>query len=91
METQEIDIKVQRMHKIAGDGTLRAFVDIAINEAILVKGIRIVDGKNGLFISMPSEKAKDNKWYESVRCLNKEIREQITQEVISSYMAEKIA
>ena len=90
MEAQTIDIKVQRMHRIEGDGNLKAFVDIVINEAILIKGIRIVDGKSGLFISMPSEKAKDNKWYESVRCLTKEIREQISEEVISSYMAERI-
>ena len=37
---------------------------------------------------MPSEKAKDDKWYENVRCLNNETREQIAEEIISSYMAE---
>jgi len=84
----KIEIKVHRMHRLETSGALKAFVDISINDVILIKGVRLIDGKKGLFISMPSEKAKDDKWYENVRCLNNEVREQIAEEIISSYMAE---
>ena len=59
MSDSKLDIKVQRIHRMNGEGALKAFVDICINDAILIKGIRLVDGKKGLFISMPSEKAKE--------------------------------
>jgi len=75
----KLNIKVQRLHKIEGDGVLRGFADIIVNEAILIKGIRIVEGK----------KAKDNKWYESVRCLTKEVREQLSEAILHVYYHEK--
>jgi len=84
----QMDIKVQRIYKMEGDGPLKAFVDININDAILIKGIKILNGKKGLFISMPSEQARDNKWYETIRCLNKDIREEVQNECLSAYLAE---
>jgi len=85
-DTATLEIKVSKIFKVAGEITaVRGYVDITINDVILIKGIRIIDGKNGLFISMPSEKAKDNQWYETVRCLNKDIKEQIRDTVLEAY------
>ena len=83
-ETQ-LDIQVQRMYRFESDRPLKAFADIIINEALLVKGIKVLEGKNGLFVSMPQEQAKDKKWYDSVRCLTQEVREQITEAVLEVY------
>jgi len=85
METNVMDIQVQRMYRFETDRPLKAFADIVINEAILVKGVRILEGKKGLFVSMPQELAKDNKWYDTVRCLTQEIRDQISKVVLSAY------
>lgn len=88
METNTLEIQVQRMYRFETDRPLKAFVDIIVNGALLIKGIRVLDGKNGLFVSMPQEQAKDKKWYDSVRCLTKEIREQVTSEVLAAYKAD---
>lgn len=84
METTQLNIKVQRIFPIENK-SLKAFADIVINDSILIKNIRLVDGANGLFISMPSEQGKDNNWYEDVRCLTQDVRTQITDEVLSAY------
>ena len=81
----ELRITVHRVRRIESGTALRAFVDISINDAILIRGVRVVQGKDGLFISLPSEKAKDNKWYESVRCLNNEVKQSIQDAVIKAY------
>ena len=47
--------------------------DIVINDAILIKGINVLEGKNGLFVSMPQEQANDKKWYDLIRCLTKDV------------------
>ena len=87
MPVETIDIKVIRIHRLAQEGRIKAFVDLGINDALLIKGIRIVQGKKGLFISMPVEQGKNERWYEQVRCLNQDIRSLIAQKVLEAYSA----
>jgi stage V sporulation protein G len=87
MPVEIIDIKVIKIHRLQQEGNLKAFVDIGINDVLLIKGIRVVRGKKGLFVSMPTEQGKDEKWYERVRCLNQETRSLISQKVLEAYEA----
>ena len=61
-------------------------MDLGVNDTLLIKGIRVVDSrKKGLFVAMPQEKGKDEKWYEKVRCLNDEVRLSINKKVLEAY------
>lgn len=83
---KKMDIQVQRMYRFDTDRPLKAFVDVVVNDALLIKGIRIVDsGKKGLLVGMPREQAKDEKWYDAVRCLTQKVENQITEVVLSAY------
>lgn len=89
MEVNLLDVEISRVHKFSGEGKLKAFVDIVLNGSILIKGLKVVNGPNGLFVSMPSEQsARDNKWYESVKCLNRDIREQVNAQVLAAFLNE---
>ena len=81
----ELSFKITRLHRFDGESSLKAFVDIALNESLLLKGLRIVEGRNGLFVSMPREKGKDNRWYETIHPLSKEVKEKITSVVLAAY------
>ena len=48
METNIIDVQVQRMYRFETDRPLKAFVDIVVNNALLIKGVRVMDGKKGM-------------------------------------------
>ena len=85
MTVKTLDITVKRIFKIENNDTLKAFVDIAVNDVFLIKGLRVVDGKNGLFVSMPQTLAKDDKWYSSVYPLTKEAREEIQEIILTAY------
>ena len=80
-----LDIKVSRLHKFDGDKPLKAFADITINDVILIKGIKVIDGKKGFFVSMPQEQGKNSRWYENVRCLSEDVRELIRERVLDAY------
>lgn len=80
-----LDFKVTRLHCLEGDGNLKAFADIAVNGSLLFKGLRVVEGRQGLFVSMPREKGKDNRWYETIHPMSKEVKEQISAIVLSAY------
>lgn len=83
-----LEIQVQRMYRFETDRPLKAFVDIVVNDALLIKGVRIMEGKQGLFVSMPREEAKDKKWYDTIRCLTTEVRDQIQETCLEAYNEE---
>jgi len=88
MVIETLEIKVLKFHRIEGQNRIKAFVDVSINDALLIKGLRIVEGNKGLFVSMPVEQGRNEKWYERVRCLNKSIRDEIANVVLTAYSGE---
>ncbi len=83
----ELDFKVTRLHKFDGTGATKAMCDIAISDQIVIKGFRIVEGKNGLFVGLPQEKGKNGKWYDCAFPLTPEVREALNKTVLSAYQA----
>ena len=41
---------------------LKAFANIVIDDAFIIKNIKIINGKNGLFVAMPSQKSKTGEY-----------------------------
>jgi len=78
-------LSVKRIVKFDGEGTLKAYCDLAIDESLLIKGVRVVEGRNGLFVSMPRQQGKNQKWYDSVVALNKEIKSELSRIVLDAY------
>jgi len=90
-DTMSIEIKVNRLHRFEDEErNLKAFADIEINGSLLIKGIQVVHGKKGLFVSMPRQKGKDNKWYETVRTITPEAKEHIASVVLSAYQGDEV-
>ena len=61
-------MKIIRMNplKSEGSGKTAAFFDVQTDDGITLKGFRLVNGSNGLFLSSPDQKGKDGKYYETV-------------------------
>ena len=75
-------MKVSRM-KIGDYGKLKAFFDIEV-DGFTIKGFKIVDGANGLFVSMPSQKNEEGEWNDTVWA-SKETRSKVNEVAISHY------
>ncbi|MFH1552445.1 MAG: SpoVG family protein [Candidatus Omnitrophota bacterium] len=78
-------VKVERVHLLDGDGPTKAFCDLLILDVFLIKGLRVVQGKEGLFVSMPQEKGRDGKWYDTFHPISKEMRKGLEELVLESY------
>jgi len=79
-------IKVSRLHRLNNSSHVKAFVDVVFYEQVLVKGVKVVKNKdNNLFVAMPSQKAKDGKWSETVAILDKVSKEQLRISVLKAY------
>ena len=80
-------MKIERMNK-GSWGKVRAFFDIRTEEGLVVKGFKIMEGINGMFVSMPSQKGKnqqgDDEWFDTV-WVEKELRDQLNQLALNEY------
>ena len=83
-----IQIKVDRIQRLKDMGNMKAFADIEVNGTILIKGLRVLSGKHGLFVSMPRLKGNDNQWHETVRVLTPEVKKEINSIILSQYQAD---
>jgi stage V sporulation protein G len=79
-------MKIIRMNPLKSDGSGKtaAFFDVQTNEGITIKGFRLVNGSNGLFLSSPDQKGKDGKYYETVT-LPKEMKSDLEKMAIEEY------
>lgn len=84
---KELGVEVARLHRFESESKTKAFVDISFGDFI-VKGLRVVDGEKGLFVSMPQEKGKDGKWYDTFSPKTKEARQELTDLVLGVYRQE---
>ena len=82
-------IEVARVYKVEKDeGSLKAFVDIKVADAVLIKGIRVLAKKDGgLFAAMPSNLASDGKYYDTVQFLTPEAKTELQEVVLAAYEA----
>lgn len=68
-----------------------AFVDLELDECLVVKGITLIEGRepDKYFLGFPSKKGKDKdgneKYFNTVFPITKEYREQLTKAVIKKY------
>ncbi len=60
MTVETIDIKVIKIHRLPQDSRVKAFVDLGINDVLLIKGIRVVEGKKDYLFPCLSSREKMN-------------------------------
>lgn len=67
------------------DERLKAYVSLTIEDALVIKDIKIVDGKNGLFVSMPSRRRKNGKYQDIAHPINTDFRKQMEDKIFEEY------
>jgi stage V sporulation protein G len=68
-----------------GEEKLKAFVSVVFDRCFMVNDIKIIQGRDGLFISMPSRKKKNGEFKDVAHPLNNETRRRIEGQVLGEY------
>ncbi len=77
-------MKIERMNK-GSWGKVRAFFDLTTTEGFTMKGFKIIEGINGLFVSPPSQKGSDGEYYDTIWMESKELRDSVNKLALDSY------
>ncbi len=67
---------------------LKAYVTITLDNSFVVRDLKVIQGKTGFFVAMPSKKRKDGTYRDMAHPLNVETREMIESRVMAVYEKE---
>ena len=84
MSENKFDIRVYPLDNT--NGNTRAFASVTFDDLIAIRGIKIIEGKKGMFVSMPQ--AKDNKtgkYHDVAFPLSGNLRKEISSLILGEY------
>ena len=79
MELTEISIRLRN------DKKLKAFVNITLDNAFAIKGLKIIESKKGFLLCMPSRKAEDGTQRDIAHPITKEFRTKLEKEILAEF------
>ena len=82
MKTMEVEVTDVR--KMAGDGKCKAVADVKIGDGLVIKGFYVMQGKAGIFVSLPRKAAKDGRWFDILE-VDETLKRAIEDKVLESY------
>ncbi len=82
---QITDIRIRKMEK---PSKMKAVVSITIDDEFVVHDIKVIDGKRGIFIAMPSRKGSDGDYKDIAHPIRSEVRRKLQTQILDKCRAE---
>lgn len=79
MEITEIHINIRDEER------LKAFVNITFDDVFVVRGLKVINGNNGLFVCMPSRRMQDGSYRDIAHPINNEFRQSMEKLILDEY------
>ena len=64
---------------------LKAVASITIDDEIVVHDIKVINGKDGYFLSMPSRKTNEGEFKDIVHPIKTEVRDMLKEKILKAY------
>jgi stage V sporulation protein G len=85
MKTKQLKITAEIKKFFNDGGKVKAAASLVIDGVFVVRGVRLIDGSKGMFVSMPSYKGVDGEYVDICFPINNETRLQIFDAVTAAY------
>lgn len=82
MEITEVRITLKNEEK------LKAFASITFDDSFVVRGLKVISGSQGYFVSMPSRRRKDGTFQDLAHPINNDLRKIIEDTVLDAFESE---
>lgn len=79
-----------RIRKVEDEGKLRAYVTVTFDNCFVIHNVKIIEGKSGLFIAMPSRKTSTGEYKDVAHPISPEFRTELQDKIISEYNADHV-
>ena len=73
------------LKKVEENGAVKAYATIILDDSLAIHNIRLIEGKERLFIAFPSYKDKNEAYHDYVHPIVSDLREVIEKAIIDKY------
>ncbi|HHU87766.1 MAG: septation regulator SpoVG [Sphaerochaetaceae bacterium] len=80
-----MEITDVRVRKITSEGKLRAYATITFDNQFVVHNLKVIDGKSGLFVAMPSRKTKNGEFKDVAHPISSDFRATMQEAILEAY------
>ena len=70
---------------LVSEEKLKAFVSIVLDRCFMINDVKVIQGREGLFISMPSRRKKNGEFKDVAHPLNNETRTWMEERILTEY------
>ena len=67
------------------ESKMKGIASVLIDDCFVIRDIRIIEGKEGLFIAMPSRKNADGEYHDIAHPINAETRKMFEDAIFEEY------
>lgn len=78
-----------RVRKLNSEGRMKAVLSVTFDDAFVVHDIKVIEGKDKLFVAMPSRKTPDGEFKDIAHPINLEMRELLEKRILEEYEISK--
>ena len=76
-----------RIRKVTGEGNLKAYVTVTFDDCFVLHNVKIIEGKQGLFIAMPSKRVGAGEFRDIAHPINLDFRRKMQDKILEEYSA----
>lgn len=80
-----MEITDVRVRRIASEGKLRAYATITFDNQFVIHNLKVIDGKSGLFVAMPSRKTKSGEFKDVAHPISSDFRATMQEAILQAY------
>jgi stage V sporulation protein G len=73
---------------LKNEAALKAFANITLDNAFVVRGLKVINGAQGYFVSMPSRRKKDGSFQDLAHPITNDLRKKIEDVVLGEFEKE---
>ena len=74
-----------RVRKVSSVGKMNAVVSVTLDECFVVHDIKVIEGKERLFIAMPSRKTAEGEFKDIAHPINTALRDEMQTLILAKY------
>ena len=80
-----MDITDIRIRRVTSEGKLKAYVTVTFDNCFVIHNVKIIEGKTGVFIAMPSRKTQTGEYKDNAHPISPEFRAKLQDAIVAAY------
>lgn len=80
-----MNITINQLNTVKTESQIKAYFDLVIDNTVTIKKCKLVQGNEGLFMSVPRQQGLDGQWQNLIFFNDKEVKAEIETAAIKKY------